>query len=460
MSDPIQYAQQHEKDHLAELIEFLRIPSVSTQPKHKSDVAFAARWLAQKMEDAGLEHVEIIETSGHPLLYGDWLHAGSDRPTLLVYGHYDVQPAEPFELWATPPFEPTVRDGYLYARGSSDDKGQVYVHIKAVQAYLNNGGDLPVNVKFIVEGEEESGGASLEAFIPENKELLSADVALVSDTAIVNKDQPAIVYGLRGMVYTFLDITGPERDLHSGSYGGGINNPLNVLGHIIAKLKDENGQILIPGFYDKVRPLSKEEREILAHFPLDEKSWLMETGAPQAWGEPEYTLVERIGARPTLDVHGIIGGYTGHGGKTVLPSKVHAKISMRLVPDQDPDEIAQLYRNYIRKITPPSVTVEVTTGGGAPASITDFNIPAMKAASAAYAHVFGREPVFMREGGSIPVVSQFQQFLGLETVLMGFGLPGDKIHAPNERFYLANFYRGIQTSIRFLAEYGEHDSHG
>jgi len=455
MSDPIQYAQQHEKDHLTELIEFLRIPSVSTQPRHTPDVAFAARWLAQKMEEAGLEHVEVIETSGHPLLYGDWLHAGIDRPTVLIYGHYDVQPAEPFELWETSPFEPTVRDDYLYARGSADDKGQVYVHVKAVEAYLRNGGKLPLNVKFIVEGEEESGGASLEAFIPENKELLSADVALVSDTAIVNKDQPAIVYGLRGMVYTFLDITGPGRDLHSGSFGGGIDNPLNVLGHIIAKLKDENGRILIPGFYDKVRPLTNEEREILAHFPLDEKSWLAETGAPQAWGDPDYTLVERLGARPTLDVHGIIGGYTGPGGKTVLPSQVHAKISMRLVPDQDPDEIAELYRDYIRDLAPPSVTVEITTGGGAPASITDFNIPAMKAASTAFAQIFGREPVFMREGGSIPVVSQFQKFLGLETVLMGFGLPDDKIHAPNERFYLPNFYRGIQTSIRFLAEFSD-----
>lgn len=455
MTDPIQHAKQNEKAHLAELIEFLRIPSVSTQPRHKEDVADAARWLAQKMKEAGLEHVQVIETKRHPLVYGDWLHAGADRPTVLIYGHYDVQPAEPFELWETSPFEPTVRDEYLYARGSADDKGQLYVHVKAVEAYLQDGGRLPLNVKFIVEGEEESGGASLEAFIPENKDLLSADVALVSDTAIVNKDQPAIVYGLRGMLYTFLDIKGPGRDLHSGSFGGGINNPLNVLGHIIAKLKDENGRILIPGFYDKVRPLTPQERDILANFPLDETAWLAETGAPQAWGEADYTLVERLGARPTLDVHGIIGGYTGLGGKTVLPSKVHAKISMRLVPDQDPHEIARLYRDYIREITPPGVTVEVTAGGGAPASITDLNIPAMKAASSAYAHVFGRQPVFMREGGSIPVVSQFQQFLGLETVLMGFGLPDDKIHAPNERFYLLNFYRGIQTSIRFLAEYGE-----
>lgn len=455
MSDPIQYAKQHECAHLAELIEFLSIPSVSTQPRHAADVAAAAEWLAQKMDSAGLEHVKVIKTSGHPLVYGDWLHAGADRPTVLIYGHYDVQPAEPFDLWETPPFEPTVRDGYVFARGSADDKGQAYVHVKAVEAFLQSSGELPVNVKFIVEGEEESGGASLEAFIPENKQLLAADVALVSDTAIVNKDQPAIVYGLRGMMYTFLDIQGPGRDLHSGSFGGGIDNPLNVLGHIIAKLKDENGKVLIPGFYDKVRPLTTEEREILAHFPLNEEAWLAETGAPQAWGEADYTLVERLGARPTLDVHGIIGGYTGPGGKTVLPSKVHAKISMRLVPDQNPAEIARLYKEYIRQISPPTVTVEVTVRGGAPASITDLSIPAMKAAKEAYAQVFGVEPVFMREGGSIPVVAQFQQFLGLESVLMGFGLPDDKIHAPNERFYLANFYRGIQTSIHFLTELGE-----
>ncbi|UCC51254.1 MAG: dipeptidase [Anaerolineaceae bacterium] len=453
MSDPIQYVQHREQDHLAELKEFLRIPSVSTQPEHKEDMVEAARWLAQKMDEAGLEHCRVIETSGHPLVYGDWLHAESGAPTVLVYGHYDVQPAEPFELWETPPFDPVVRGAYLYARGASDDKGQVFIHVKAVQAYLKTHGQLPVNVKFIVEGEEESGGSSLGAFIPQNMALLSADVALVSDTAMVNPNQPAIVYGLRGMVYMLMDLTGPAHDLHSGSYGGGINNPLNVLGHIIARLKDESGFILIPGFYDKVRPLSEKEREILSRFPLDEDVWLKETGAPMAWGEPQYTLVERLGARPTLDVHGIIGGYTGPGSKTVLPSKAHAKISMRLVPDQDPQEIARLFEQFVGEIAPPSVDVSVTMDAGALASITDYEIPAMKAASSAYGQVFGREPVFMREGGSLPVISQFQQHLGVETVLMGFGLPDDRIHSPNERFYLPNYYRGIQTSIHFLAEY-------
>ena len=449
MSDPIEYARENQSQHLAELIDFLRIPSISTQPERMADTAVAAQWIADKMSQAGLENVEVIPTQRHPLVYADWLHA-PDAPTVLIYGHYDVQPAEPLELWESPPFEPTVRDDFLYARGSSDDKGQVFLHVKAVEAILKCNGRLPVNVKFIVEGEEESGGESLEQFIPQNKEKLAADVALVSDTAMVNAQQPAIVYGLRGMCYAFIDITGPRRDLHSGSFGGGINNPLNVLGHIIARLKDMDGRILIPGFYDAVRPLSEQERDILAKFPLDEAAWLAETGAPEPWGDPDYTLVERLGARPTLDVHGIIGGYTGAGGKTVLPSKVHAKLSMRLVPDQDPQEIGRLLKAYIADLTPPSVQVEVSVGHGAPASITDFNIPAMAAAAKAYATAFGKEPVFMREGGSIPVVSAFQSRLGLETVLMGFGLPGDQIHAPNERFYLPNFYRGIETSIHFL----------
>lgn len=449
MSDPIAYVRERQRESLAELIDFLRIPSISTQPEQQAETAAAAQWLADKLALAGLENVEIIPTPGHPLVYADWLHAG-DAPTVLIYGHYDVQPAEPLELWESPPFEPTVRDDYLYARGSSDDKGQVYIHVKAVEAILKSNGRLPVNVKFIVEGEEEIGGESLSHFIPQNKAKLAADVALVSDTAMVSAQQPAIVYGLRGLCYAFIDITGPKRDLHSGSFGGGINNPLNVLAHIIAKLKDEDGRILIPGFYDNVRPLTEQERDILAQFPLDEAAWLAETGALEPWGEPEFTLVERLGARPTLDVHGIIGGYTGAGAKTVLPSKVHAKVSMRLVPDQDHEEIGRLLKAYIAELAPPSVTVEVTVGHGAPASITDFNIPAMQAAAQAYATAFGQEPVFMREGGSIPVVSAFQGDLGVETVLMGFGLPSDQIHAPNERFYLPNFYRGIETSIHFL----------
>lgn len=453
MADPLAYARQQRVEHLAQLQDFLRIPSVSTQPAHAADTARAAEWLADALKTAVLDNVTIIPTSGHPLVYADWLHAGPEAPTVLIYGHYDVQPAEPLEEWHSPPFEPTLKGDYVYARGASDDKGQIFVHVKAVEAYLRENGRLPLNVKFIVEGEEESGGANLAAFIPQNQSLLAADVALVSDTAMLSPEQPSIVYGLRGMAYILMDITGPGRDLHSGSFGGGVDNPLNVLGHLIARLKDENGRVLIPGFYDKVRPLGAEERRILAELPLDEAAWLAETGAPQAWGEPEFTLVERLGARPTLDVHGIIGGYTGEGGKTVLPASVHCKLSMRLVPDQDPQEIIRLFTDYVRAIAPPTVKISFQLRGGAPASLTDLNIPAMKAASAAYEASFGRKPVFMREGGSIPVVSQFQEYLGLETVLMGFGLPDDCIHAPNERFHLPTFYRGIETSIRFLENY-------
>jgi acetylornithine deacetylase/succinyl-diaminopimelate desuccinylase-like protein len=455
MEEALQFAKQNQYQNLEELLVFLSIPSVSTQPKHQHDVKKAATWLAGKMEEAGLENIQVVENGGHPLVYSDWLHAGQNAPTVLIYGHYDVQPAEPFELWDSPPFKPQLRDDFIYARGAADDKGQLFVHVKAVEAYLETTGKLPVNVKFIIEGEEEVGGESLEAFIPQNRELLEADTVLISDTAMISPDQPAIVYGLRGNVYTFLDITGPGRDLHSGSFGGSINNPLNALGHIIAGLKDEDGHILIPGFYDKVRPLSEEERKNLNEIPFDEKAWLKDSGAPQSWGEPGFSIKERLGTRPTLDVNGIIGGYTGPGRKTVLPSKVHAKISMRLVPDQDPEEIAKFYEEYVKAIAPPSVQVNVTICSTSVPTISELHSPAMSAASESYKSVFGRDPLFLREGGSIPVVAQFRDVLGLEAVLMGFGLPNDRIHSPNERFYLPNFYKGIQTSIHFLKYYAD-----
>jgi acetylornithine deacetylase/succinyl-diaminopimelate desuccinylase-like protein len=450
----LNYAEEFQEKHLDELKAFLRIPSVGTQPERRAEMEATAEWLAEAMQEAGLENIQVIPTTRNPLVYGDWLHAGPDLPTVLIYGHYDVQPADPLYLWDTPPFEPTVKGDYIFARGAADDKGQVYIHIKAIESFLESGGRLPVNVKFLIEGEEESGGNSLLTFVPENKELLAADVALVSDTHILSPSQPAIVYGLRGMCYVFLDVTGPRRDLHSGSFGGGIDNPINALSHIIASLKDSDGRILIPGFYDGVRPLSDEERQLLARHPFDEDVWLAENGAPKSWGEPEFTLVERMGARPTLDVNGIIGGYTGEGMKTVLPAKAHAKISMRLVPDQEPEAIFEKFRDYVQKIAPPSVRVHCQFMHGAPATITDYKIPAIQAAAEAYYQVFGKEPVYIREGGSIPVVGLFQQHLGLETVLMGFGLPDDCIHSPNERFYLPNFYRGIETAILFLDKYG------
>jgi len=454
MLNSLNYARQHHERHLTELFDFLRLPSISTDPARATATADTAAWLAERLTAAGLENVRVIATDRHPLVYADWLHAGPGAPTVLIYGHYDVQPVDPLALWETPPFEPQVRDDYVYARGAADDKGQVYVHVKAVEAYLRAAGRLPLNVKFIIEGEEEIGSANLRAFIADNRDLLAADSALVSDSSILGRDRPALVYSLRGNCHVLLDITGPARDLHSGTYGGSINNPLNALGHLLAKLKNEFGHIMIPGFYDRVRPLSLEERQLLAEFPLTEAEWLAQTGAPALWGEPEYTLVERIGARPTLDVTGMYGGYIGEGTKTILPASAHAKISMRLVPDQEPAEIAALFEQFVRDTLPPSVGVEMRLAGMSRAALIDRDTPPMRAAAAAYEATFGRAPVFMREGGSIPVVSDFGDQLGLPTVLMGFGLPGDRIHSPNERFYLPNFYKGIETSIRYLTLLG------
>jgi acetylornithine deacetylase/succinyl-diaminopimelate desuccinylase-like protein len=450
MLEPLQYANDHRADHMAELIDFLRIPSVSTLADRNNDTAAAAGWLEAAMTRAGLENARVIPTKRHPIVYADWLHAGPEAPTVLIYGHYDVQPADPLELWETPPFEPTIRGDYLYARGAADDKGQLFVHVKAAEAYLRTTGRLPVNVKFLIEGEEEIGSRNLYEFIIENREMLAADSALVSDTAMLAPGKPALVYGLRGNCHVLLDIIGPTRDLHSGTYGGSINNPLNALGHLIARLKDERGHIMIPGFYDRVRPLTLEERELLANFPLDPAEWLRESGAPELWGEPEYSLPERISARPTLDITGMYGGYIGEGTKTVLPSYAHAKISMRLVPDQDPAEIIQLFKEHIRSVLPPSVTVKIHAEGGARAALIDRDTASMRAAAAAYEATYHHPVVFMREGGSIPVVNHFESDLKLPTVLMGFGLPGDRIHSPNERFYIPNFYGGIETSIRYM----------
>jgi acetylornithine deacetylase/succinyl-diaminopimelate desuccinylase-like protein len=456
LEGPLSYAAQHQSANLEELLEFLRIPSISTQPDHSEEVAAAAEWLAEALGDAGLENVKVIPTDGHPLVYGDNLNAGPEAPTVLIYGHYDVQPADPLELWESPPFEPEVRDDYLYARGAADDKGQLYIHVKAIQAFVKGGEGLPVNVKVLAEGEEEIGGPSLAAFIPQQTELLSADVAVVSDTPMLGPNEPAIVYGLRGLAYMLVDVYGPKRDLHSGHYGGAVKNPINALAHIIARLQDEEGRVLIPGFYDDVRTLDDEERRILNELPLDEKQWAEAIGVPEPWGDAGFTVVERVGARPSLDVNGIVGGYTGEGGKTVLPAHAHAKISMRLVPDQDPARIAEGFRRYVLEIAPPEVRVEVrSTGSGSPASISDFETDAVRAAIDAYDEVYRQKPVLMREGGSIPVVGQLQAHLGLETVLMGFSTPDAQIHAPNERFYLPNFYRGIETVIHFLHSYGE-----
>jgi acetylornithine deacetylase/succinyl-diaminopimelate desuccinylase-like protein len=449
----LQEARQRQQD---ELVEWLRIPSISTLPDHKERVAQAAQWLAKHMAEVGLEHVEVIPTNGHPLVYADWRHAGEDKPTVLIYGHYDVQPVDPVSEWDTPPFEPTVKQGLhgddLYARGASDDKGQVFVHVKAVEALLKTQGSLPVNVKFIVEGEEEVGSHSLTEFIPAHEDKLAADVCLISDTHILSPTQPVIIYGLRGMWAGQLTVSGPARDLHSGSYGGAIHNPNQALCELLAALHDEQGHVLVPGFYDDVRTLSAEEREALAQVPYGEEELLAESGAPAPYGEPEYTVVERTGARPTLEINGIWGGFIGDGFKTVIPREAHAKISCRLVPDQDPERIYELINTYLQSIAPPTVKVRLDNYQGAPAAIVDLNVPEIQAARRAYERSFGAPPIFTREGGSIPIVTLIQQVLNVPVILMGFGLPDDNLHAPNEKMHLPNFFRGIQASTFFLDE--------
>ncbi|HYN87993.1 MAG TPA: dipeptidase, partial [Ardenticatenaceae bacterium] len=390
------------------------------------------------------------DTIGHPMVVGRYAGAGAAAPHVLFYGHYDVQPVDPIELWKSPPFEPTIVGDNLYARGSADDKGQLFIHLAAAEALFQGTGSLPVNVKYLFEGEEEIGSEHLEPFIREHAELLAADVALISDSHILAPDLPAIVYGLRGLSYVEVHVYGPNRDLHSGIYGGAVHNPIQALCELIAGLHDAEGHITIPGFYDEVRPLDPDERRELARVPFSEEQWLEEAGVPAPYGEPEYTIVERTSARPTLEINGIWGGFTGTGAKTVLPAEAHAKISMRLVPDQEPLEIAALIAEHLRSIAPPTVRVEVTPLHHGHGAIIPRDIPAMEAARAAYRAAFGVDPVFMREGGSIPVVATFQKVLGIPSIMLGFGLPDDNLHSPNEKFTLEMFHKGVQTVIHFL----------
>lgn len=445
----IDYANSYAEDHLEQLIDLVSIPSISTLREHKPDIRRAAKWVGDHMVDVGLEDVRIFTTQGHPVVFGQRTKAGPDAPTVLVYGHYDVQPADPLDEWRTNPFEPTVQDGNLYARGASDDKGQFFTHLKSVQAYLETEGELPVNIKFMIEGEEEVGSPHLSDFIDEHRERLAADLALVSDSTMLGPDQPSILYGLRGLAYTEVVVTGPDHDLHSGSFGGGVRNPANALAAIIAALKDDDGHITVPGFYDDVQ-LDDEERANLARVPFDEAAFRREAGVEKPWGEAGHTTVERIWGRPTLDVNGIWGGFTGEGGKTIIPSRASAKISMRLVPNQDPERVFQLFSEYVKELAPLEVQVEVRNLHGAVPVLIDRNIPEMKAAVTAYQKGFGKTPVFTREGGTIPVVGMFTGKLKIPTILMGFGLPDDRLHSPNEKFSIDNFHAGIRTSIYFL----------
>lgn len=457
MSNVLEYIESNKESFKEELFEFLRIPSISTDSEYKPQVEKAAHFLQDKLDALGLDRTELFETKGNPIVYGE-LISDSSNPTVLVYGHYDVQPPDPLDLWDTPPFEPVVRDGDIYARGASDDKGQSFTHVKAVESYLKAGEEFPVNIKFIFEGEEEIGSPHLVPFIENHKELLACDMVLISDTAMFAEDTPSITYGLRGLAYMQVEVTGPNRDLHSGVYGGAVDNPANVLSEIIAQLKDQDGVIQIPGFYDKVNELSDEDREAYKKLPFDEKGYKEKLGLKALKGEKGYTTLERASARPTLDVNGLWSGYQGEGAKTVLPAKAGAKISMRLVADQEPKEIARLFKEYVESLAPDTVTVQVEEHHGGSPSLTDLSFYGLKAAAGAFQEVYDEEPLFAREGGSIPIVADFQKILDAQSILMGFGLNSDAIHSPNEKFALKDFYRGIKTSAKFfeiLPEYNK-----
>ncbi|MCX7937540.1 MAG: dipeptidase [Chlorobi bacterium] len=448
---PFEFARAHNERFITELEQFLRIPSISTLSEYAEDVSRAAKWLENHLQAIGLQNVAVYSTDGHPIVYGEWCGV-PEAPTLLFYGHYDVQPVDPLDQWHSPPFEPVVQEGKIFARGATDDKGQVFLVLKAIEAWLATKGALPCNVKLLLEGEEEIGSPNLPDFLRANTERLSCDAVLICDTAMAAEDVPSLVYGLRGLAYLELSVYGPRRDLHSGSYGGAVVNPANALAGIIAALHDEQGRVAVPGFYDDVVPLSEEERALLRMLPFDEEAFRTELGVDALGGEKGYTVVERIGARPTLDVNGMWSGFIGEGAKTVLPAVAHAKISMRLVPNQRADHIAHLVAQRIEQLAPTGVRVQVRLLHGADPVIIDRRSFAMEAAAQALEATFGRPAVWQREGGSIPVVTEFQRIFGVPVVLMGFGLHTDGAHSPNEHFHLKNFSRGIEAVVRFFAE--------
>ncbi|MDZ7720997.1 MAG: dipeptidase [Balneolaceae bacterium] len=443
------YIDANKEKFREELFDLLRIPSISTSSKNKDDVKKAAQFLVNQLKEIGLDDVTIHETKGHPIITAERC-PHEDQPTVLVYGHYDVQPSDPDEMWNSPPFEPTVKEGRVYARGASDDKGQSFTHIKAVEAYMKTGTELPVNVKFILEGEEEIGSPHLIPFIKDHKGLLSCDMVLISDTAMFGEDQPSITYGLRGLAYLEIEVTGPYRDLHSGVYGGAVQNPANLLCEMIAKLKNSDGKISIPGFYDDVEPLTDEEREVIHELPFDEEEFKKSLSLNEVDGEEGYSSHERATVRPSLDVNGLWSGYQGEGAKTVLPSNAGAKVSMRLVPNQDPKKVAKQFTEYIHSLTPNTVEVEVMEHHGGHPIVIDLDFYGLKAAAKAFEDVYQKEVLFSREGGSIPIVADFKKVLGVNSILMGFGLTKDALHSPNESFSLKDFHRGIKTSARFF----------
>jgi acetylornithine deacetylase/succinyl-diaminopimelate desuccinylase-like protein len=447
------YQQQHQDRFLNELLDLLRIPSISADSQYKGDVARCADAVKASLLQAGCTHAEICPTDGHPIVYGEII-IDPAKPTVLVYGHYDVQPADPLELWHSGPFEPVIKDGKIFARGACDDKGQMFMHVKALEVMAKTN-TLPCNVKLMIEGEEEVGSSNLGVFLENNKEKLKADIVLVSDTSMISMEHPSLETGLRGLAYMEVEVTGPNRDLHSGVYGGAVANPINILCKMIASLHDENNHITIPAFYDKVENLSDADRTALNNAPFDLDEYKNELGVADVWGEKGYTTLERTGTRPTLDVNGIWGGYTGEGAKTVLPSKAFAKISMRLVPHQSSDEIAAIFQQHFEGIAPASVQVKVTAHHGGEPVVTPTDSKAYQAASKAIQTTFGKDPIPTRGGGSIPIIALFERVLGLKTVLMGFGLDNDNIHSPNEKYDVANYFKGIETIPYFHKYFAE-----
>lgn len=451
MEKILRYIKENENRYISELKKLISFPSVSNSKERQADMKLCSEWLSGHLAGIGMQNVKIFKTAGHPIVYGDWLHA-EGKPTVLVYGHYDVQPAEPLELWETPPFEGTVRDGNFYGRGATDDKGQLFIHLKGIEAFLRNEAKLPINLKIILEGEEEIGSEHLESFLKEQKELLKSDLVIISDTSMFAHGVPSVCYGLRGLSYMQIDLVGPEKDLHSGSYGGALHNPIQALAEIVSTLHDRNGRITIPGFYDDVLKVTKEERLAFGKLPWNDRKYARELGVKELYGEKGYTTLERLWVRPTLECNGIWGGYIADGAKTVLPSKASVKISMRLVPNQKPEKIAKLFAKHIRKIAPKTVKVTVQNLHGGEPAITPIDSPGVRTAIRALEKGFGKKPLYQREGGSIPIVVQFKKILAADTVLLGFGLPDENAHAPNEFINLSNFFGGIRTVTHFYNE--------
>ncbi len=453
MTTTLNYIKEHQQRFLDELFNFLSIPSISADSTYRDSVHEAANWLVHQCRKLGIENVQLFPTAGYPVVFAS-IEVSPSKPTLLIYGHYDVQPPDPLDLWDHPPFEPVVKDGKIYARGASDDKGQMYMHIKALEVLMSQG-ELPCNVKILIEGEEEVGSDNLELFVRDHQELLASDIVLISDTSMIANDIPSITVGVRGISYVEVQIEGPNRDLHSGVYGGAVGNPVNILCNMIASLVDEQGKITIPGFYDEVIELNNEERAAIRKKPFDLEAFNRELGVEGSMGEEGYSPVERTAIRPTLDVNGIWGGYIGEGAKTVLPSKAHAKISMRLVPNQRSEHITELFASHFTSIAPKGIKVKVTPHHGGEAAVLSTHSTGYQAAANAMKATFGKDPIPTREGGSIPIVAMFQQVLGIDTILMGFGLDSDAIHSPNEHYGVFNYLKGIETIVQFHQNYAD-----